>query len=491
MRFPLTLKTFPGVLTLTLAGWLAVAGLHAADYYCDPVNGSMRNPGTMESPWGALETVFANGRTFASGDVIYLRDGFHGAPVVTGGPASGSVSIRPQDGNSPKLRRLGVDHAQHWIISGLNISQENAGDVDRVDQKGAVRGLVDILPSSHHITVENCAIRCSTSVSGWSRSDFGARMGTGVHVAGVHCTIRKNHIRNIRTGVWVQFEADNVVVSENVVEDILNDGIFALSNDGLYEYNTLRNWYGVNSNHDDGIQSWTSGGGNGIPTGERTLYRNVFRGNTIINNTTGPGRPFPDDEGHGVNGMGFFSGMFVDFVFENNVIIVDHVHALTVLGATGCRIVNNTVIQNPYHPKNNIPIITIRHHKSYPEHPSLASSGNIIENNFASDLPSGRDYWAAQGVVDYPNASNFESQSHNANFAYYPADNLNSGYDLHLKSTSGAVGIGRTAHAPVIDHDRVARSVPYDAGAFESGATPEAPLTSNPAAARGHIDRQP
>ena len=36
--------------------------------------------------------------------------------------------------------------------------------------------------------------------------------------------------------------------------------------------------------------------------------------------------------------------MFVDWVIENNVVIVDHWHGITLGGARNCRIVNNTVI---------------------------------------------------------------------------------------------------------------------------------------------------
>ena len=45
-----------------------------------------------------------------------------------------------------------------------------------------------------------------------------------------------------------------------------------------------------------------------------------------------------------LQGIGCFDGMFVDWIIENNVIIVDHYHGITLGGARGCRIVNNTVI---------------------------------------------------------------------------------------------------------------------------------------------------
>ncbi|MBP7143350.1 MAG: right-handed parallel beta-helix repeat-containing protein [Opitutaceae bacterium] len=465
----------PAVSGFCLAILLSVPGLRAAGYFCDPDKGNMSNPGTSESPWSTLQAVFERGTAFAPGDVIYLRNGYHGSPEITGGPGSGNVIIQAQEGHTPALRRLGAKNARNWIVSGLNISQLNASEIDKVDNRTSVWGLVDLAPTSDHITVKNCTIYGAKSVVGWNASDFGPRMGTGVHVAGEHCIVEDNHIFNIRTGVWVKPTARFVAVRDNTIEDILNDGIFALADDGLYEYNLIRNWYGVNENHDDGIQSWASGGQTGIPIGDHEVDNCIFRGNTIINNSVGAGRLFPDDATHGVNGMGFFAGMFVNCVIENNLIIVDHVHGLTVQGATNCRIVNNTVIQNPYHPLNHIPIITIRHHPNHAGHPELLSSGNIIQNNLASDLPSGSDVWAAVGVLNYPNSSNVESRNYAAEFRNFPATNLNAGYDLHLKPTSRAVGIGFTSNAPTIDHDRAPRSEPYDAGAFESDSgTPTA-----------------
>ena len=54
----------------------------------------------------------------------------------------------------------------------------------------------------------------------------------------------------------------------------------------------------------------------------------VLRGNTIINYED------PDQPHRGtLQGIGCFDGMFVDWIIENNVIIVDHYHGITLSGA--------------------------------------------------------------------------------------------------------------------------------------------------------------
>ena len=53
---------------VSICGW-------SVNYYCDPVNGNMSNPGTLASPWGSLEAVFNQGLTFNGGDKIYLMNG--------------------------------------------------------------------------------------------------------------------------------------------------------------------------------------------------------------------------------------------------------------------------------------------------------------------------------------------------------------------------------------------------------------------------------
>src|SRR4051812_41600808 len=81
-----------------------------------------------------------------------------------------------------------------------------------------------------------------------------------------------------------------------------------------------------------------------------------------------------------MQGIGCFDGTFVDWVVENNIIITDHWHVITLLGARNCRIVNNTVI-DPNTTSPGPPWISIDAHKD-----GTPPSGCVVRNNLTTDL---------------------------------------------------------------------------------------------------------
>src|SRR6185436_8988786 len=114
-----------------------------------------------------------------------------------------------------------------------------------------------------------------------------------------------------------------------------------LSDYGKFEYNLIKNFYVANANHDDVFQSW-SGGVYGIPVGEDTVTGIEIRGNTFISHTD-PNQPLLTEP----QAIGCFDGMFKDWIVENNLIITEHWHGISLYGAINCRVVNNTIVENP------------------------------------------------------------------------------------------------------------------------------------------------
>ena len=103
--------------------------IFATEYYCDPVNGSMNNDGSKDSPWSKLEEVFSSGKTFQSGDVIFLLSGYHGNVSVEGKNAD-YVSIKNYLDQTPRLSRLVFGTSTKttkWVIDGLIIGAEFNG----------------------------------------------------------------------------------------------------------------------------------------------------------------------------------------------------------------------------------------------------------------------------------------------------------------------------------------------------------------------------
>ena len=126
------------------------------------------------------------------------------------------------------------------------------------------------------------------------------------------------------------------VVERNVIENFSGDGLRGLGDYGVFEFNTVKNCYDVNANHDDGFQSWSVGPG-GVGTG--VVRGIVLRGNRILNYED-PNQPHRGT----LQGIGCFDGFFEDWIIENNEILTDHWHGITLSGARNCRIVNNTVV---------------------------------------------------------------------------------------------------------------------------------------------------
>lgn len=418
----------------------------AADYYVDPASGNINNPGSSSQPWNTLQDVVAN-KTFAAGDVIYLRSGYHGIPAVSGNN-SAEVAIRAEYGHTPTVRRISFNNASRWTVSGLDISPLNNGG------GFSSTTLVDVSDTCSFISVRDSRLYFATNVSGWSTAEVSSRLGLAMSTEGADCTFANNRISYVKWGIRLHKTAERSAARYNLIEEIMGDGIRFNANDLRIEYNTIVNFMGIDDNHDDGIQGWTSGPGDVAGTG--TITGVEIRGNYISNNTVGAGRPFPDT--YGVQGIGLFDGMFENCVIENNVIAIDMWHGIAIYGATNCRIVNNTVAKNPYDADNKKPWITIRHHK---DDPAKLSSGNLIYNNYSWIAP-GSDY-VVQGSSQSGNIFSSNPAEH---FVDYAA------YNFHLISGSSAIDNGTSSNAPGQDRDGLGRSGNPDTGAYEYTAWP-------------------
>jgi len=237
----------------------------------------------------------------------------------------------------------------------------------------------------------------------------------------------------------------------NTVENFAGDGLRGLGDYEVFENNTVMNCYDVNANHDDGFQSWSSGS-DGVGTGE--VKGIVLRRNTIINYTD-PNQPFRGT----LQGIGCFDGFYVDWVVENNVIITDHWHGITFLGARNVRIINNTVVDINQESPGPAWIMIDDHKNGTP------SENCLIRNNLATKINAGEGVTEDHNlVIDFDWAGRY--------FVDY------AGRDLHLAADSPAIDQGTAELAPSVDHDGVPRpqGAAVDIGAYEwvEPGTPDA-----------------
>ena len=429
----------------------------ATNYYCDPVNGNMSNSGTISSPWGSLEAVFTTGQTFNSGDIIFLMNGNHGFPKVVGNN-TGNVEIKPLNGHTPTIDKIRfasyVSPASNWVLNGVTISSENTSQY--------AANLVDLYPLATNITVINCTITSNSNTNNWTRNDWRTKTNNGIFAKGSGHKFNYNTIKNVAIGL--SMIADTSQFIGNTIQYFTIDGIRGLGNNCSYIQNTIKDnisVYYYAENHYDGFQSYSS-----VPSVGNGVVENVIiRQNTIINCTDNT-RQFRGS----MQGIGCFDGMYNNWTIENNIIIVDNWHGITLSGATNCRIVNNTIIdpydityQDPNDPQQfgNIGPAWIRitaHKTDGGTYSGTPSSNNIVVNNLTPTMNNDNNI----GVV-----SNNITLGASSNYNNHFVDAFN--FDVHLIGSSSAIDAGTPNNAPNVDIEGTTRPQgnTIDVGAYE------------------------
>jgi len=205
----------------------------------------------------------------------------------------------------------------------------------------------------------------------------------------------------------------------------------------LFEHNLIKNSYKIDDNHDDGIQSFTT---NGV-----IVDNNIIRSNTIINYED-PNQPLRGD----LQGIGCFDGFYRHWRIENNLIIVNHWHGITLLGADSCIIVNNTVLDPSPDITPGGSWIMIDNHKD-----GRPSTNCIVANNVANSID-------VKGLT----TNNIILNSYTEYFANFVDYTKN---DFHLKKGSILIDKADKNYAPVQDIENNMRNIGLapDIGAYE------------------------
>jgi MYXO-CTERM domain-containing protein len=295
------------------------------------------------------------------------------------------------------------------------------------------------------VVVEGCELFSVADSSAWTADQWINAASSGIFVRGTSITVRDNSLTNVRFGISV--DGASALIEKNRIVNFSADGMRGLGDDGVFQYNLVKNVYASDAdgdtNHDDGFQSWSVGAG-GVGTG--VVKGVVLRGNVFLNRED-PSQKFPNS----MQGIGCFDGFFEGWVVENNVVMTDHWHGISFYGMRNSRIVNNTVIDiNDVSP--GPPWIKVTAHKD-----GTASDGILVRNNLATDFQ-----------LEGTNLT----QDHNTTLAttdlaaYFVAPTT---FDLHLLPGAPAVDTGSADQAPPTDLEGIARpqGKGVDLGAYE------------------------
>lgn len=430
----------PRALPLVAASTLLLtANAHAAEFYVDPVNGSTGGDGSAAKPWQSLEQVVTDGAfgtTIKAGDTVFLRSGHHGAPIFKGGDYTPPITVAAAPGEKPTAASVAFKGAKGFTLRGLSISPSYAltptvGDIVLID------------PSSARVTVEDNEIFSVTDSSAWGAGDWINAASSGIFVRGEGCVARNNGVTNVRFGISV--DGKGALVEKNRIVNFSADGLRGLGDDGVFQYNLIKNVYVSDAdgdpNHDDGFQSW-SVGPSGVGTG--VVKNVVLRGNVFIN------REDPNQKlQNSMQGIGCFDGFFEGWVVENNVVVTDHWHGISFYGMRNSRIVNNTVIDvNDVTP--GPPWIKVTAHKD-----GTPSQDVVVRNNLSTDFQ-----------LDGTNVTDDHNTKLTDLAAFFVAP---ASFDLHLLPGSAAVDTGSSDMAPELDIEGIARpqGAGVDLGAYE------------------------
>jgi hypothetical protein len=427
------------------------------EFFVDPVNGDDQNDGSFENPWKNIQYVVENYvSTFSyeslppdnntllveknesapvkAGDVIVLMAGNHGSLEITQANNQNFITIKAMDGETAIIDYLLISGSTYWNIEGLLITPEFS--VEPLESNLVTIENHNWVGSSHHIYIHDNTIQNVENSSAWTITDWNENCANGVYISADYVRFENNLVKNINFGISVTGTFNDII--GNVVENFAGDGLRGLGNDCLFEFNTVKNCYDVNENHDDGFQSWAIGG--------VSPKRIVLRSNTIINYEDATQQFIGS-----LQGIGCFDGFYEDWIVENNLIIVDHWHGITFLGAKNVIIRNNTVVnRDPTHEAD--PWINIGAHKD-----DRSSSNCVIRNNIAVN--------SIQASGDTLDSSNLLVGDDELELWFVNP----STFDYHLNVDSPALNTGSEIDPPLEDHDGTKRpqSSNIDIGCYE------------------------
>jgi len=430
-------------------------------FYLDPIQGDLTNDGTALSPLPSLQAVYEAGliqtqqysplpydpaisslipvnvgAIIQAGDTLLLRDGLHGEFNTRGTFNSDFITIKNEDGHKPILKLIRMKSGSYWRFEGLEISSEPYDEYLNYRlvyfETHGWHGPV------HNIEISECNIYSVQDIDQWNEDDWLTKASSGIHASGDTMLIKNNVLRNVDFGI--NLGGNKLTAIGNEITNFAGDGMRAIGDSILVESNLIRNCFKVDDNHDDGIQSF-------VPSSGRPVTNVTIRGNTIISND-GSDNPLIGT----LQGIGCFDGPYHNWLIENNVIIVDHWHGISLYGAFDCVIRNNTVIDPSPDITPGPSWVRVNDHKD-----GTPSERCVVVNNICNTTATGAETATTSNLLIDTYAQ------YDENLIDYSSANV------QLKAASIAIDAGDDTQAPLFDKNYISRpqGINSDIGAYE------------------------
>jgi len=362
--------------------------ISAKTFYIDPVKGSNKGDGSLDKPWRTLEEVYKQNKfhfyrwekpyskksrlipfnedaPIKGGDTVKLRTGYHGKLSVFKGHINKKpIHIITDDGHKPKLSGVKLISSSNWVFKGLSISPSYL----KLDKATifTIKNHKWHGPSSN-ITLQDSEIFTTQDISEWNKEDWNDKVSSGLQVESSNSKVLGNKIYNIYTGITLK--GNNSVVSDNQISNLAGDGIKGLGDNNTFECNLVQNPYKINKNHDDFFQSWSVGKDGKVGSG--TVKNVVVRNNVFLTSYFSE-----SDLASNAQGIGCFDGQYENWLIENNLIVVNHWHGITLMGAQNS-IIRKNIVVDLWRGKPGPPWIGVNAHKNK----IIKSRNNLIEEN--------------------------------------------------------------------------------------------------------------
>lgn len=345
--------------------------VNGANYRCDPAKGDIRNDGSEQRPWPALSEVLASGKVFNGGDIITLGAGNHGAVAFEGANDAGYVTIESAQGEKARLSGATfgtTTPTSRWRLKNITIYPDNDTEL---------KSIVHIGPNASSIQIVGCDIGINYPQHEWNAERWRGIGYSAIDIYGKKVRVLFNSIRNVRFGIR-NFGGGNMI-SYNTIDFFSAVGIENYGSATNIEYNLIKNCVNLCDYSHSGILFNETESG--------AVISNVtIRGNYIIGYTRWD-RKFTGT----MMGIASFTPRVEGCAIENNVIICDHWHGLSLFNASSTSVLNNTIVDaylntSYEHETRKDYLKPLGPCRLWVENKTDLPANNVIANNLVSDI---------------------------------------------------------------------------------------------------------